>query len=136
MRIGVFMLVLLLAVAAVSAQTMPSSSAPFARQELAARQRDHSAPALLDVRTPAEYREGHIDGAFNVPVDQLAARHGALGFERDQAIVVYCKSGRRAARAQQILQALGYRQVRLLDGSIQAWQDEHRPLVREGAATP
>lgn len=135
MRIGVFILVLLLAATAVAAQTR-SSSAPFARQELAARQRDHSAPALLDVRTPAEYREGHIDGALNVPVDQLAARHGALGFERDRAIVVYCKSGRRAARAQQILQSLGYRQVRLLDGSIQAWQGEHRPLVREGAATP
>ena len=99
-------------------------------------QRTHAAPALLDVRTPAEYRAGHIAGALNVAVDELAARHGVLGFRHDQDIVVYCKSGRRAARAQQILQSLGYRKVRLLEGSINAWQAEHRPLVVEGEPRP
>jgi rhodanese-related sulfurtransferase len=122
---------LLLAVPAAVAQTVP-----LAPQELIARQREHTAPALLDVRTPAEYRVGHIAGALNLPVEQLAARYGVLGFTRDQPIVVYCKSGRRAARAQKVLQSLGYRQVRLLDGSMNAWQAAHRPLVRETTPLP
>ncbi|KRF01828.1 hypothetical protein ASG87_09970 [Frateuria sp. Soil773] len=122
-----FMVALLPAVAA--AQTPP-----LAPQALEALQRQHAAPALLDVRTPEEYRDGHIAGALNVPVEQLAARHGALGFDRGQDIVVYCKSGRRAARARQILQSLGYTRVRLLEGSADAWRAAHRPLVSEAAA--
>lgn len=128
MRAHRFLLLLSLTVTgAVSAQ-----DAPLTRPALAAMQEAHAAPALLDVRTSAEYHAGHIDGALNVAVDELAARHGVLGFRHDQDIVVYCKSGRRATRARQILQSLGYTRVRLLDGSIDAWQAERRPLVVEG----
>lgn len=127
MRANRYWLILWLATAAASAHEVP-----MARPALAGMLDAHAAPALLDVRTPAEYRAGHIAGALNIAVDELAARHGALGFRRGQEIVVYCKSGRRAAHARQILQSLGYVHVRLLDGSIQAWRDEHRPLVVEG----
>lgn len=89
------------------------------------------APLLLDVRHADEYSGGHIDGALNIPVEQLAARHGALGVSRDSDIVVYCQSGRRAAKAQALLQSMGYSHVRLLDGSIQGWRQQSLPLVRE-----
>ena len=102
--------------------------------ELTRMQASKQAPLLLDVRTPEEYRDGHIAGALNIPVDQVAARHGVLGVGRDQEVIVYCRSGKRAALAQQTLQSLGYRDVHLLDGSMQAWQAEHRPVVREDAA--
>lgn len=129
MRASLFIASILLLIAnGVLAQTVP-----FAPRELILRQHDHTAPALLDVRTPAEYRAGHIAGALNLPVGQLAARYGVLGFTPDQPIVVYCKSGRRAARAQGILRSLGYRHVQVLDGSMNAWQAAGRPVVREGA---
>ena len=89
------------------------------------------APLLLDVRTPAEFREGHLAGALNVPVDEVAARHGVLGIPRDSEVVVYCKSGKRAARARDTLQSLGYTNVKLLEGSADAWRAEGRPLVQE-----
>ncbi|MBB3225918.1 rhodanese-related sulfurtransferase [Luteibacter sp. Sphag1AF] len=101
------------------------------RAELAERQSHHEAPLLLDVRTPAEYRDGHIAGALNVPVDEVAARHGVLGIPRDRELVVYCKSGKRAARARDTLQSLGYTRVRLLEGSADAWRADGRPLVVE-----
>ncbi|MGF6493685.1 phage shock protein E [Luteibacter sp. 621] len=113
-------------------------SLPFAvwaqdvsRDELAGRMASHDAPALLDVRTPAEYREGHLAGALNVPVDEVAARNGALGVKRDQELVIYCKSGKRAARARDTLQSLGYTNVHLLEGSADAWRADGRPLVHE-----
>ncbi|HEX7814335.1 rhodanese-like domain-containing protein [Dyella sp.] len=104
-----------------------------ARQFLSDQQQGH-APLLVDVRHPDEYRDGHIAGALNIPVEQLAARHGVLDVPRDSDIVVYCKSGIRAAKAQALLQSIGYSHVRVLEGSVQGWQRQHLPLVRETGA--
>ena len=104
--------------------------------ELVHLQQAGQAPTLLDVRRTDEYRDGHIAGALNIPVEQLAERYTALGVPRDREIVVYCVSGRRAARAQALLQARGYGHVRLLEGSIEAWRRQRLPLVREGASHP
>jgi len=101
------------------------------RDALAARMASHDAPLVVDVRTPAEYAQGHLTGALNLPVDEVAARHGALGVPRDADVVVYCKSGKRAARARDTLQSLGYTHVSLLQGSADAWRADGRPMVAE-----
>jgi phage shock protein E len=62
---------------------------------------------LLDVRTPAEFAGGHVEGALNVPVQVLAQRLGELG-DKARPIVVYCQSGGRSARAAGELQAAGF----------------------------
>lgn len=108
-----------------------AADSPIAAAQLLERQHAGQAPLLLDVRHADEYGNGHIAGAMNIPVEQLAARHGALGVPRDSDIVVYCQSGRRATKAQALLQSMGYSHVRLLDGSIQGWQQQSLPLVRE-----
>ena len=108
--------------------------APLAADQLLAQQQTGQPPLLLDVRHTDEFRDGHIAGALNIPVEELAGRAGALGVPRDREIVVYCVSGRRATRAQETLQGLGYTHVRQLDGSLNAWRQRQLPLVREGAA--
>jgi phage shock protein E len=60
---------------------------------------------IVDVRTPAEFAQGHVAGAVNVPVDELPARLGELGPER--MVVVYCASGVRSARAAALLRGAG-----------------------------
>ena len=97
--------------------------------QLTQRQQAGQAPMLLDVRSADEYRDGHIAGALNIPVDALAQRAGVLGVPRDSEIVVYCVSGKRAARAQETLTSLGYTHVRLLDGSLNTWRQRHLPLA-------
>lgn len=72
---------------------------------------------LLDVRTPAEYAGGHLDGAMNVPVDEIEPRMSEI--PRGQPVVVYCRSGARSARAASALRAAGYEVHDL--GSIDAW---------------
>ena len=57
-----------------------------------------SSPVILDVRTPEEYAAGHVPGAINIPHDQVRARLAEIDSAKDQPIVVYCRSGRRAAR--------------------------------------
>jgi rhodanese-related sulfurtransferase len=62
---------------------------------------------LLDVRTPAEYAAGHVDGAVNIPVQVLGQRLGDVG-AKDRPVVVYCQSGGRSARAAAELRQAGY----------------------------
>src|SRR5690606_13728182 len=50
----------------------------------------------LDVRTPEEYRTGHVDGAVLLPYDQMEQRWQELAEWRDRPVVVYCRSGRRS----------------------------------------
>ena len=66
---------------------------------------------VVDVRASAEFNAGHFEGAINIPHDQLAARLNELGAELDQPIVTYCRSGRRAGIAVQILHENGYSDV-------------------------
>ena len=119
-----------------SATAAMATEAPLAATQLVERQQTGQAPLLLDVRHADEFRDGHIAGALNIPVEQLGSRAGALDVPRDREIVVYCVSGRRAARAQETLQSLGYSHVRLLDGSLNAWRQQQLPLVQEGGAGP
>jgi phage shock protein E len=74
---------------------------------------------LLDVRTPAEFASGHLEGATNVPVDQLEARAGALG-PHDRPVVVYCRSGARSAAAAITLRRLGFDRIEDL-GAMRNW---------------
>lgn len=65
---------------------------------------------MLDVRTPEEFAEGHLEGAVNVPVQVLEAGK-VPDVPREQPVIVYCRSGRRSAKAAELLRAQGYSQV-------------------------
>ena len=70
---------------------------------------------IIDVRTVEEFSTGHIDGAINLPVDQIGQRLSAIkGLKSGSTVLVYCHSGRRSAAAVQILQQRGY--TRVFDG--------------------
>lgn len=75
---------------------------------------------LLDVRTPQEYREGHIPGSKNVPLPQLD-KISSVADNKDTALFVYCYSGGRSRQAVSILQHMGYTNVRNI-GGITAYQ--------------
>jgi phage shock protein E len=85
---------------------------------------------VLDVRTPAEYVDGHIPGAINIPHDELGRRVAELASARDSDIVVYCRTGRRAAEAIGELQKQGFKRVYHLDGDYTRWSEEKRPVVK------
>lgn len=75
---------------------------------------------LIDVRSPAEYAEGHIEGAVNIPVGEIERVLG--GFEKDVPMQLYCFSGARAAHAQMLLESVGFSHVTNLGGMQEALQ--------------
>jgi rhodanese-related sulfurtransferase len=83
---------------------------------------------ILDVRTPGEYAEGHVPGAKNVPYDQIGPRLSELDLTPDRPVVVYCKSGKRAAKAAQALVEAGQENVLHLTGDMDGWKDAGRPI--------
>jgi phage shock protein E len=79
---------------------------------------------LLDVRTPEEYEEGHVEGAVNISHDRLEAQLAEVekltAGDKNKPIVVYCRSGGRAGKAKQVLLDHGYTQVTNL-GGLKDW---------------
>lgn len=73
---------------------------------------------LVDVRTPGEYREGHIPDAVNLPLDMLADIHEEAIPSKQETLIVYCRSGARSRTAAGLLVSLGYERVLDLGGII------------------
>ena len=69
---------------------------------------------IIDVRSPQEYLESHIDGAINIPVYVISKKINQIGDE-DRHIVVYCSSGMRSKKAKKILNENGFSHVYNLD---------------------
>ena len=80
---------------------------------------DRSEVCLVDVRTPEEYSLGTIDGAVNIPLDDLRGRLGEI--DRESDVIVFCAVGLRGYLAQRILLGRGYRRVRNLAGGYKTY---------------
>lgn len=85
-------------------------------------------PFLVDVRQPDEYAQGFIAGAVNIPLRELAKNLAALP-DIDQDIVVVDSTGHRGAIGMAVLQMLGYKKAKTLEGGLQAWQAAKQPIV-------
>ena len=73
---------------------------------------------ILDVRSQEEFDQGHIPGAILIPDTEIAARAETVLTNKDQLILVYCRSGRRSKLASQALVELGYTNIREFGGII------------------
>jgi rhodanese-related sulfurtransferase len=98
---------------------------------------------VIDVREPAEYAQGHLPGAINLPRGVLEFQihaHPAMACATSEAlaapdrdVVLYCLTGGRSALATDSLQALGFSHVRSLAGGLTAWRNGGLPLTTESA---
>ena len=95
--------------------------------QLAAQIKEGHAPLVLDVRTPEEFKAGHIPGAVNIPVDQLQSRLDELRIAKGDEVVVHCEKGGRAAKAEALLVQSGYTDVVDLTGHMSGWREAGLP---------
>ncbi|ANU08815.1 rhodanese-like domain-containing protein [Paraurantiacibacter namhicola] len=86
---------------------------------------------LIDVRTEEEFSEGHIPGAWNMPIEDFDP--ASLPITEGRAIILYCRSANRSAKAAQMLsRAQGGKEVRHLAGGIKAWRNAGYQTTRSG----
>ena len=87
------------------------------------------APTLLDVRSRAEYDEGHLAGAVNVPFWRFFVSWPRVPAARDAPLVVYCGHGPRARMAMTVLRRRGYRHAAELEGHMAGWRAAGLPVA-------
>lgn len=108
------------------AEPAEAATLPDRDPELACRLVRKEGAVLLDVRTPEEFAEGHVEGAVNIPHDQIDAQAAEIdalqGGDKGKPIVVYCRSGKRAGVAKQSLMDGGRTQVTNL-GGLSDWPE-------------
>jgi len=89
---------------------------------------------LLDVRTPAEFTEMHIDGAVLHPITELQPDRVRSQLGEGRRCIVICRSGGRARKAAELLASSGIQNISILEGGMLAWQSQGLPMV-EGTKT-
>ena len=91
--------------------------------EAIAMMEEESGYIILDVRTPEEFADKHIPGAFNIPNETIGTEEIPELPDKDQLILVYCRSGNRSKQASEKLVALGYTNI-VEFGGINDWPGE------------
>jgi rhodanese-related sulfurtransferase len=112
-----------------ASQSASEAVASMTADELLASLEGPEGPIALDVRSPEEYLAGHIDGAINVPFDQIEANLDILNEYRERGLVVYCRTGHRAGIAETTLRESGFERVWDLEGHMVSWNARELPLV-------
>jgi rhodanese-related sulfurtransferase len=85
-----------------------------------------SGATFVDVRTQAEWDQGHIPNSLLIPLEQLPGRLSEL--PRDKDVVVVCRSGVRSKEGAEVLRQAGFTRVTCLSGGLQAWAAAGYPL--------
>jgi phage shock protein E len=91
---------------------------------LLAFQADPATLTLIDARSSAEYAAAHIAGAVNVPFDAVEANESLLPVDKDEPVVIHCKTGRRAGLLKEQLIERGYTDVRVLPSEQIEWGED------------
>ena len=79
-----------------------------------------SNPILVDVRTDAEWNDGYIETAIHIPLDRILQKIEFVTKNKEQTIYLYCRSGKRSAKAEKALQSIGYINAKNIGGMKQA----------------
>ena len=122
-RIILLMLMILMLAGCTSPEKNEAGYRQISMDEAAAMMEESTDYVLLDVRTEAEFAQAHIPGAICIPNETIGAEEIEALPEKDQLILVYCRSGNRSKQAAQKLAELGYTNI-VEFGGINDWTGE------------
>lgn len=85
---------------------------------------------IVDLRDTAEYENGHVTAALNIPYSSLQSRMMELEKFKQRPVVMTCKMGTQSGQAGTVMKKAGFANVMKLKGGMMEWQRENLPLVR------
>lgn len=89
-----------------------------------------SSKIILDVRTPSEYEAGHLQNSVLIDIKNSSFEDDVNKLDKTKPVFVYCAAGIRSEKAALILEKKGFKEIYHMDGGLQAWEDENRPVVK------
>lgn len=122
-QIAAMMLISILLLTGCGASRAEASYRQITMEDAVSLMEQESGYIILDVRTPEEFAAGHIPGAINIPNETIGDADISQLPDKDQLILVYCRSGNRSKQASEKLVALGYTNIVEFGGIID-WQGE------------
>lgn len=84
---------------------------------------------VVDLRSREDYALGHIEGATNIPYQQLMASIDRLPQDKHEPILLYCRYAKASVQGVMALRLLGYDNVYQIGGGLTAWQNKNKPTV-------
>lgn len=97
---------------------------------------DKQGAQLLDVRTPDEFKNGHIKGALNLDIYDADFDAKLAKLDHDKPVLVYCKSGGRSGQAAEKMKTMGFKEVYNLKGGMLAWSNAGKAVETAGSTAP
>lgn len=85
---------------------------------------------IIDVSEAAEYKNGHIKNAINVPIKELKNKLPDLHKYSDRAVLIVCKNGNQSNRACQVLKQSKFSNVHNISGGLHNWMESNLPIVK------
>ncbi len=98
--------------------------------ELIERNQENPNFVILDIRTPEEFNEGHIENAINIDFYSETFQEDLDKLDKNKTYFIYCRSGNRSGRAMSIMKELGFKEVYNLSVGIKEWIAEGFPVVK------
>ncbi len=103
---------------------------PSEARDMIETNRDNPNFVLLDVRTPEEYAESHIENSALIDYQSQSFISQMDGLDRGLTYLIYCRTGNRSGKAQDVMRQLGFREVHDMTGGIVQWTEEQFPTVQ------
>ena len=87
-------------------------------------------PVVLDIRTPGEFKEGHLKDAKNIDFLEDSFEAKVAKLDKDKNYLVHCKSGGRSTKSLEVFKKLGFKNIYHLDGGFMAWEDAEQEVIK------
>lgn len=91
---------------------------------------NHRNATVIDLRTVAEYGQGHLPQARHVAWDALSSKVMKIAKNKAHPVLLTCQTGRRSHKALAVLKQAGYTEVFVLQGGLAAWQQAGMPVIK------
>jgi len=125
--LGLFFLAIL-GISTLSYAQSPADSAKVVSVEKFQKLSSKKKNILIDVRTPEEMQEGHLEGALNINFLSDGFENEIKQLDKTKTYLLYCRTGKRTAKAGAAMKAAGFKKVIMLDGGITAWKEQRKPI--------
>lgn len=113
-----------------SEATAGSESTEIKADELAEMLQAKPGLLVIDIRTPAEFAEGHIEGAINIDFLDAGFAEAVAGIDTSAPTAFHCRSGGRSGQAESVFEALPFAELYHFSGGSIAWSDAGKPMVK------